>query len=76
MKGLLTMMIGGKTVKDIWKNDTEIMILYMDGTSHRIGWQDDHGNLIKGEPVMLSEGTHLIAKPPPTFSREKIFGGR
>ena len=57
-------MVENKTLKDILKSDRFIILRYMDGTSHTIEWVDAHGQPVKGEPRMKTEGTHIIAKAP------------
>lgn len=56
-------MVEGRVLKDILKADTFIVLRYMDGTSHTIGWRDGNGP-VKGEPYMKSEGWHIFAKAP------------
>lgn len=55
--------MAGKTVHSVWKCGTYMEIRFTDGTSLKVGWKDDHGELVKGEPDLLFEGTHIRAKP-------------
>ena len=52
----------GKTVHSVWRTGQFVEIRYTDGTSMKIGWKDDHGELIKGEPTIVFEGIHIRAK--------------
>ena len=59
----LTSRMGGKTVQTVWRCDTFIEIRFTDGTSMKLGWHDDSGELLKGTPDILFEGTHIRTKP-------------
>lgn len=55
--------MAGKAIHSVWKCDTFIEVRFTDGTSLKLGWRDDNGELLKGTPDILFEGTHIIAKP-------------
>ena len=59
----LNQFFGGKTVKGVYRSSTFVLIRFMDGTSYTVGWQGDDGKLVKGRPVIVNEGTHVLAKP-------------
>ena len=48
--GWITSHIQGKTLECALKDDTWLILRFTDGHECRIGWQDTHGNQLKGEP--------------------------
>ena len=64
----------GKTVSDVIRCDTFMEFRFTDGSSLKVGWRDDHGELIKGEPDILFEGTHVIASAA-RLGKRSMFGG-
>lgn len=55
--------MAGKTVHSVWKCDNLMEFRFTDGTSLKLGWRDDNGELIKGSPDVVFEGVHVRAKP-------------
>ena len=53
----------GKTISTVLKCDNQVEFRFTDGTCLRIGWRDGDGELLNGEPDIIFEGTHVIAKP-------------
>lgn len=59
----LTTKMAGKTIHSVWRCRNVLELRFTDGTSLKVGWRDDMGELINGEPDMLFEGTHVRAVP-------------
>lgn len=59
----ITLRSAGKTVHSAIKCGTYLELRFTDGTSLKIGWRDDNGELVRGQPDLLFEGTHVRTKP-------------
>ena len=54
--------VRGRTIVEVWKNRSILMMKFSDGDSVEIGWADENGNPVDGEPVMIRRGRHVLAK--------------
>ena len=54
--------VKGRTIIEIWKNRSILMMKFADGDTVEIGWADTNGNPVDGEPVMIRKGRHVFAK--------------
>lgn len=59
----ITLRSQGKTIDLVLKCDNLLELRFTDGTCLKVGWRDDNGDLIKGAPDLLFEGTHIRTKP-------------
>jgi len=50
--GWITSFVQGKTLECALKDGTFLILQFTDGHEMRIGWQDTHGNQLKGEPFV------------------------
>lgn len=50
--GAITSLCAGKTVEAFMMDGTWLILRFTDGHEARIGWQDIHGNQLKGEPFI------------------------
>ena len=50
--GWITSHLQGKTVEAFMMDGTWLILRFTDGHEARIGWQDVHGNQLKGEPFL------------------------
>ena len=50
--GWITSHLEGRTVEALMIDGTWLILRFLDGHEARIGWQDAHGNQIKGEPFL------------------------
>jgi hypothetical protein len=50
--GWITSTCAGKTVEYFAMDGTWLILRFTDGHEARIGWQDMHGNQLKGEPFL------------------------
>ena len=50
MGGWITSFIEGKTLLRAEKDGIWLILVFTDGHRCRIGWQDTHGNQLKGDP--------------------------
>jgi hypothetical protein len=50
--GWITSHLAGKTVEWFGIDGTWLIIRFTDGHEARLGWQDVHGNQLKGEPFL------------------------
>lgn len=55
--------MAGKTIHSIWRCGNLLEVRLTDGTSLKVGWRDEQGELVQGEPDLLFEGTHIRARP-------------
>lgn len=69
----LTQLLYGRTIGEVYRNGACLLIKCADGFQITIGWKDaETGAPIKGEPVIVSAGTHLVQTRRP----ELIHGSR
>ena len=50
--GWITSHLAGKTIEAFMMDGTWLILRTTDGHEARIGWQDTHGNQLKGEPFL------------------------
>ena len=50
--GWITSHLQGRTVEAMYKDGTWLILRFTDGHEARIGFQDIHGNQLKGEPFL------------------------
>jgi len=58
----ITDFVRGRTIEEVWKNKSILLMKFKDGDSVEIGWADKDGNPVEGEPVMIRRGRHVFAK--------------
>lgn len=59
----LTNQLAGRKVVEVWKDGASVLIRCEGGYELRIGWRNpETGQSIKGEPVVLSAGMHIMAR--------------
>lgn len=67
----LTTQLAGRRVVEVWKNGSVLVIRCEDGHELSVGWRDaETGEPIKGEPVILTAGKHIVAKTELMHRRE------
>lgn len=59
----ISLRAAGKTVDVVLKCDNLLELRFTDGTCLKVGWRDDNGELIRGAPDLLFEGTHIRTRP-------------
>lgn len=69
----LTQQLAGRTIETVWRNGACLLIRCTDGYEITIGWRDpDTGAPIDGEPVIVSAGRHIVARPAPIIHRSQM----
>lgn len=58
--GWITSHVQGKTLECALKDDTWLILRFTDGHEMKIGWQDIHGNQLKGEPFTESLDVRIM----------------
>ncbi len=58
----LTLRCVGKTLAAVLTNGHVLQLRMTDGSELSIAWADDHGNPIKGKPVLAQSGVRLQAR--------------
>lgn len=58
----ITVALNGKTVDAVYKNKAVVAIHCTDGTEVQIGWNDERGNPVQGEPFLYKVCRHVIAR--------------
>lgn len=66
----LTAQLAGRKVVEVWRNGSVLVIRCEDGHELSVGWKDERGNPIKGEPVILTAGKRIVAKTEVMHRRE------
>ena len=63
--------LAGRTIVGVWKSTEKdrVVIECEDGYEVHIGWADEKGNPVKGEPVPLFCGVHVRAKTATLFGK-------
>ena len=60
MGGWITTHLQGRTVEALMKDGTWLIIRFTDGHEARIGWQDIHGNQLKGDPFLENLDVRIV----------------
>ena len=69
----ITSALAGRTIAQVWRNGSCLLIKCTDGYDITIGWKDpDTGAPLKGEPVVVNAGTHIVAKGAPIVHRREV----
>jgi hypothetical protein len=63
-EGGISHQLAGKTIAEVWRNGSVLLIRCTDGCDITLGWRDEAGNPLKGEPVILGVGRHIMARKP------------
>lgn len=72
-KASINHLLHGRTIAEVYRNGACLLIKCADGFQITIGWKDpETGQPIKGEPVIVSAGTHIVQSRRP----EIIHGSR
>lgn len=50
--GFITSHLAGRTLEAFYMDGVWLILRFTDGHEARIGWQDVHGNQLKGEPFL------------------------
>ena len=50
--GWITSHLQGRTIECLMRDGVWLILRFTDGHEARIGWQDTHGNQLKGEPFL------------------------
>ncbi len=58
----ITLALHGKTVDAVYHNKGVVAIHCEDGTEVQIGWTDEQGNPVMGEPFLHKVCRHVIAR--------------
>lgn len=69
----LTTQLAGRKVVEVWKSAITVVIRCEDGYELSIGWRDpETGEPIKGEPIVVSAGRRIIARPTEIMHRGEV----
>ena len=58
----ITLALVGKTIDSVYQNKAVIAIHCTDGTEVQIGWRDEKGNPVTGEPFLYKVCRHIYAR--------------
>lgn len=58
----LTLRMTGREVKAVYANGHVLSIRCADGSEINVVWVTDKGEIVKGEPMLLTAGARLIAR--------------
>lgn len=69
----LTTQLAGRKVVEVWKSANQVVIRCEDGHELVLGWRDpETGKPINGEPVIISAGRRIIARPTELMHRSEV----
>ena len=60
--GWITTHLQGRTVECLMKDGEWLIVRFTDGHEAQIGWQDIHGNKLKGEPFLENLNVRIQVK--------------
>lgn len=69
----LTTHLAGKKVVEVWKNGTTLVLRCEDGYELVVGWRNpETGEPIHGEPIVVSAGKRIVARPMEVMHRREV----